>query len=465
MTPGGSTGDSNRHDSRSHPGTLKFLPEEFYEPFLSQSAKEKKPSPIRGLLHLESRPNVISLLAGKPNPTLFPITNVDISVKSPTDPSKESVLQISGSDLDEALQYGPTAGHPGLLKWLTGLQEHAHGRKAGEGWRINVGSGSQDVLYKAFVALVNDGDPVLIESPAYAGFISVLPTLHSEVIEVPTDANGIKASSLREILDNWPSSKPKPKILYTVPYGCNPTGMTATVERRREVLALAKEHNFLILEDDPYYYLYYGAMPRPPSYFTLETELSEVGRVLRFDSFSKIISSGIRIGFVSGPTKILDAVNLHTETSNLQVSSLTQVMTYTLLRSWGYDAFITHTEAVSEFYRKKCDVFEQAMVRQLGGLTSWTTPVSGMFFWFKLLLNSPDSPNAVTEDSETIIRTKALENGVLALPGTVFLPGGGKTAYVRASFSLLEAEGVEEALRRLKEVILEARAVSTCNKD
>lgn len=121
-------------------------------------------------------------------------------------------------------------------------------------------------------------------------------------------------------------------LCYYSQYGCNPTGMTASVKRRKEVLALSREHNFLILEglsctslyvastaddqrkcksDDPYYYLYYGTAPRPPSYFTLELEEPEVGRVLRFDSLSKILSAGLRIGFTSGPEPIVQAMDRH----------------------------------------------------------------------------------------------------------------------------------------------------------
>lgn len=167
--------------------------------------------------------------------------------------------------------------------------------------------------------------------------------------EVETDGDGIQSSSLRDILENWPADKPKPKVLYSVPvrhplnvprpnlnvlqYGCNPSGATAAVARKRETLELARQHDIIIFEgslriaeysyirlpyilsfyitDDPYYFLYYGTRPRPPSYFTLELEQPEVGRVLRFDSLSKILSSGIRIGFASGPEPLLNAMDLH----------------------------------------------------------------------------------------------------------------------------------------------------------
>jgi len=284
--------------------------------------------------------------------------------------------------------------------------------------------------------------------------------LHCEQIEVETDVHGISSQSLRSILQNWPSGKQKPKCLYTVPYGCNPTGMTATLERRKEVLALAREHNFLILEDDPYYYLYYGKAVRPLSYFALELDEPEVGRVLRFDSLSKVLSAGLRIGFASGPEPLITAIDQHTAIANLHASGIAQVVTLKLLTSWGYDGFFAHTRTVSQFYREKRDVFERAMHKHFDrdGLAEWTSPEAGMFVWFKLLLKSPNSLAGGDDgDSETIIRTNALEKGVLALPGKVFLSNGRKTAYVRASFSLLSDEDVDEALRRLSEVIAEAR--------
>ncbi|KAG6901426.1 hypothetical protein C0995_012137 [Termitomyces sp. Mi166 len=230
--------------------------------------------------------------------------------------------------------------------------------------------------------------------------------------------------------------------------------MTATLERRKEVLALSREHDFIILEDDPYYYLYYGKAPRYPSYFALELGEPEIGRVLRFDSLSKVLSAGMRIGFASGPKPLLNAINSHTATSNLQTASLTQVIAYKLLEAWGYDTFIKHTEKVSDFYRAKRDVFEAAMKEHLTGLAEWVAPEAGMFFWFKLLL--ADDPS-VEGDSQALIAEKAVKDGVLALPGTAFLPNDRKTAYVRASFSLLAEEDVGEALRRLSKVVKDAR--------
>lgn len=154
-----------------------------------------------------------------------------------------------------------------------------------------------------------------------------------------------------------------------------------------------------ICADDPYHFLYYGAAPRPPSYFALEKDQPEIGRVIRFDSLSKVLSSGLRLGFASGPEVIIKAMNDHVRptnttagdprltlrtqstVANLQPNSLAQILAVAVLGRWGYDGFLKHTERVSEFYRQKRDVFEAAMRRHLDGLAEWVSPEAGMFLW------------------------------------------------------------------------------------
>ncbi|KAJ6512618.1 PLP-dependent transferase [Mycena sanguinolenta] len=438
---------------------VTWLPESFYTPFLSDVAKARLPSPIRSLFPLEATPGVISLLAGKPNPTTFPFTSFNFTACGPPTEdgqfTEDIQLTLSGAELAAGLQYGPTAGFPQLVDWLYDLQRSVHGRERGEGWTISVGSGSQDLLNKTITALLNPGDAVLVQSPIYAGVIPLFQSLGCEQIEVDADADGISTDSLRSILRKWPTDKPRPRVLYTIPYGGNPTGATATLARRREVLQLAREYNFLIMEDDPYYYLFYG-VERAPSYFAMERSDPSAaghhaGRVLRFDSISKILSAGMRIGFVSGPAPLIRAIDMHTAVANLQPAGLTQAIAHTLLSAWGVSGFIAHTRRVSDFYRVKRDIFEAAMQRYLTGLVEWSPPHSGLFFWFKLLIPGE-------EDSGRVVRTKAFERGVLALPGSVFLPNERASAYVRASFSLLSAEEIDEALRRLRDTILDAKA-------
>jgi len=445
---------SNGHTIPSGVQTpAKCLPPEYYTDFLSAVAKMRKPSPIRVLFPLEKTPGVISLLAGKPNDAMFPFSSFQFGSHDPSDPSKSLHLSVDEDILRQGLQYGPTSGIEPCVEWITVLQEREHGRNRSEGWRLSITNGSQDALYKAIHATVDPGDSVLVEKPVYAGVIPLLDSLNAVMIDVEADSHGIKSSSLRVILETWPTSKPKPKVLYTVPYGCNPTGVSTTLERKLEILQLARKHHFLIFEDDPYYYLYYGDGPRIPSYFTLEARTGEVGHVLRFDSFSKVFSAGIRFGFATGPTVLLNAIDMHTATSNLQASSFVQSIVVTLLQTWGFDGFAAHTRNVAQFYRARRDVFEAALRRHLDGLAEWTSPEAGMFFWFKILF-----PDGKEGDSFELISTKAYAGGVVALPGTSFFANGDKTAFVRASFSLLEEAEIDEALRRLRVVILKEHA-------
>jgi len=167
-------------------------------------------------------------------------------VTSPSAPDLK--LELTQDELNSALQYTFTNGLSELREWLIDWQTFQHGRQRGEGWTVSIGAGSQDLIFKAANALLNPGDSILIETPVYAGTLPVIMQLGCEMIEVETDDDGIRDDVLRTILENWPPSKPKPKALYTIPYGSNPTGKTATLERRLGVLALSREHDFLILE-------------------------------------------------------------------------------------------------------------------------------------------------------------------------------------------------------------------------
>ncbi|KAJ1308240.1 hypothetical protein OPQ81_003955 [Rhizoctonia solani] len=318
-----------------------------YSRFLGRKTRLRTIDGIRGLLPLEKTPGLISLLAGKPNQSTFPIDEISITLRDPSAPQPYSpsggepvreTLKITGDLLATALQYNFTDGVPALRELLADFQLKEHGVKVDDvNLQLTVGSGSQDLMYKIFTCLLDPGDAILVEAPVYAGVLPILQTLEPDMIEVDTDPEGISIEHLRGILNSWPKDKPKPKALYTVPYGCNPTGATTPLERRKEVLKLAEEHDFLILEDDPYYYLYFGSAEMPSSYIALENTTPNVSqrRVLRMDSFSKVLSSGMRIGFATGPPPLIKAMNSHTSAANLQANSTTQIIALSMLQHWG----------------------------------------------------------------------------------------------------------------------------------
>ncbi|KII93912.1 hypothetical protein PLICRDRAFT_171614 [Plicaturopsis crispa FD-325 SS-3] len=445
-------------------------------PFLSERSRSWEPSAIRGLFPLEHIPGMISLLAGKPNPSTFPFESITMKLKPHRPPkSCESLdganvngnmvgesgdtITLDNEELDEALQYGATAGLKRLIEWLQRFQSEVHGRThAGEGWDITIGCGSQDLMYKAFQVLINDGDSILVETPAYAGTLGFLTTEPCHLVEVESDSDGLDPASLDYILSSWSATHPYqrfPKLLYTIPTGSNPSGASIPESRKIEILKLAKRYDLLIMEDDAYAFLYYGPQGRKArSYFSLEKEINgEMGRVVRFDSFSKVLSSGIRLGFMTAPAAVCHAVNLITMNTNLQAPSTTQVMVHALLEHWGISGFLDHCERVADFYRVQRDIFELAARRHLQGIAEWVTPVAGMFLYMRLLFDG----HASRCDSFTLIREKAVAKGVLAVPGVAFMPSGSATAYVRVSFSLVNEQQADEACRRLRAVVIEAR--------
>ncbi|GAA5823227.1 hypothetical protein JCM5353_005126 [Sporobolomyces roseus] len=426
--------------------------------FISESGKRWQPSAIRGLFPLEKIPGMVSLLAGKPNAETFPFSKITVSLKPivPTDPVEELIVESDA--LTEGLQYGPTAGLAGLVKWLENLQEVKHDRKKDGSWQVSVGSGSQDLINKAFCSLVNPGDSILLESPVYSGTLGLLKQHDAELIDIPVDTEGLRPDALEDTLSNWATKYPNkrfPKLLYTIPTGSNPTGCSSPLERRQKILQLVRKYNLLLLEDDAYHYLSFDPTNTTPTYFELEAKEGdgETGRVVRFDSFSKILSSGMRLGFLTAAKPLVDIVDLNTANTNLQPSSTTQAIVLVLLNKWGLDGFLSHTRRVAAFYKSKRDMFESIAHKYLDGLATWVSPDSGMFLFLDLKLTKDGSPG----DSSELISTTAVQKGVLAVPGVGFLANGGRSSFVRVSFSLATQEDAELAFQRLRECILEAR--------
>jgi kynurenine/2-aminoadipate aminotransferase len=253
-------------------------------------------------------PAMIPLSGGFPNPEMFPFKQLRLEV------SGGAPIVLEGKQLQSALQYLPTPGHPGLLRQLRELQQEVH-RPDPAVWAgadMVVTTGSQDGLCKALEMMLEPGASVLVEDFVYSGTLSIINPYRPVYHVIQSDSEGMVPASLRAVLGQWsPGTEgepARPKFLYINPTGANPTGTVLPEGRRREIYALCCQYNLLLLEDDPYYYLQFSeAGERPPSFLSLDTE----GRVLRFDSFSKILSSGIRLGFVTGPRELVQRIVLH----------------------------------------------------------------------------------------------------------------------------------------------------------
>ncbi|XP_036407410.1 kynurenine/alpha-aminoadipate aminotransferase, mitochondrial [Megalops cyprinoides] len=422
-----------------------------YSRFLTAVSAARKPSPIRILTELQQRspPSLISLAGGAPNPNTFPFHSATINVKNAGN------IVFDETTMKRALQYSGSYGIPELISWMKDLQRNLHnpptaGYTAEKGqMEMCVTTGSQEGLCKVFEMLVNPGDNVLLDAPTYSGTLAALQPLGCNIINVPSDQYGMIPKDLKEILSRWdPADAHRPgstvpRILYTIPNGGNPTGASMTTERKREVYQLAREYDLLIIEDDPYYFLQFQK-PWAPTFLSMDID----GRILRTDSFSKILSSGLRIGFVTGPKPLVDRVVLHIQASTMHTSTFTQLMVSQLLHQWGQEGFLNHIDGVVEFYRKQRDAMLSSADRWLKDVAEWYAPAAGMFLWIKL---------KGVADTQQLIMEKALEKEVLLVPGGVFnINSSDPCPYVRAAFSLSTPQQIDEAFKRLSALIKEA---------
>jgi len=199
----------------------------------------------------------------------------------------------------------------------------------------------------------------------------------------------------------------------------------------------------LIMEDDPYYYLSLDDNSQSNESFL---SMDQDGRVIRFDSLSKVLSSGMRIGWCTGPKELMDKIHLHMQASCLHASAITQMMAYNLFTSWGIQGLDNHVNQIQELYRRRRDDFIQAVEKHLKGLVTYYPPSAGMFLWMKL--------NGVS-DSKQFIEQKARDKKVLLVPGQAFSPNNKPSPYVRASFSVASKEDMDIACARLRDLLLE----------
>ncbi|XP_020661172.2 kynurenine/alpha-aminoadipate aminotransferase, mitochondrial [Pogona vitticeps] len=423
-----------------------------YSQFLTPISMARKTNPARMTSGLAKKmSSIIMLSGGMPNADYFPIKAASISLRDGT------TIDIGEQLMKKALQYSPSEGIQELLSWLYELQMKIHNPptalyppEKGK-MKICITTGSQDGLNKVYDMLLSPGDNVLLDEPNFSGTMASLRPLGCNIIKVPSDEHGIIPKALKEILSRWKSNnthKPSgktPKFLYTVPSGGNPSGSTLTAERKKEIYQLAQEYNFLIIEDDPYYFVQFEK-PKPPSFLSMDVD----GRVIRGDTFSKIISSGLRVGFLTGPAPLIDRIILHIEVSTMHTSTFTQVLLTELFKKWGQKGFLEYADRVSEFYQKQRDTMLAAADKWLKGLADWYTPKAGLFLWIKIK-GIPDTYQMIME--------KALEKGVSLLPGRDFMIDGSEPCpYVRASFSYASPEQMDQGFQRLAELIKEELA-------
>ena len=393
----------------------------------SEAARKTRPSPVRELLKVIKQPGMISFAGGMPAPEVFPIDQF-------AEGSEKLV-----SDGTSLLQYGTTEGFEPLRTFLAKWTAPRMGREV-ELDEILLTTGSQQVLDLFAWAMIDPGDVAIVEDPSYMAALTAFYNHGADFASVPVDGEGMVVSELPALIERLRKEGKKPKFIYTIVNFQNPAGATMTVERRKELAAIADRYGLVIFEDDPYGYVRFDG-EHLPSIFSFD----KAGNTIYAGSFSKILSPGVRIGWVSGPKDIIRQMAVFKQAVDLCSSPITQVLTYEYCRKGYLDS---HLPNIIQDYRVKRDAMEESFRKHLApqGIT-WVKPEGGFFYWL----------NTGNIDSGELAK-KALEKKVAILPGAPFCinPEAGVHA-ARVNYTYSKPDVIEEGVSRLAQAIQEMK--------
>ena len=378
-------------------------------------------SEIRALFAVASRPEVVSLAGGMPYTAALDFDAVEAVT--------QEVIREHGP---LALQYGGGQGMPELRARLVDVM--AAEDVAADPDDLVITAGAQQALDLIAKLFLDPGDVVVAEAPSYVGALGAFASYQAEVAHVPIDEHGLVTTELDRTLAALRAAGRRVKFLYTCPNHHNPAGVSLSVERRRELLEIARRHDVLVIEDNPYGLLDFKDERRP----ALRTLAPE--RVLYLGTLSKIFSPGIRVGWVAAPEPIRDRLVLLKEAADLCQSNLTQHIAERWLAT---QPWFEQVRQYREVYRERCDAMLTELAAELPEGCTWTQPSGGFFVWVTL-------PSHV--DSGELL-ARALGARVAYVPGRAFYADGGGSEQMRLSFCFPPAERIREGVRRLARVL------------
>ncbi len=391
------------------------------ETLFANRTENIKPSAIRTIFALLKRPGIISFAGGWPDPALFPV-----------DELRDVTDHVLATDSANALQYGGTGGDDRLLRFLRERLNRVYGMAVNAD-QIMITSGSQQGIFLTDTLLLDPGDAIVVEAPTFVGAFGGMQTFEADIVEVEMDANGLDTEALERVLQER-----KVKVVYTIPEFQNPSGRTMSLARRRRLVELAEQYDFVILEDAPYSDLRYEGVPMPPIY-TLDTN----GRTFYLGSFSKTLAPQ-RVGWIVAPAKVIRKMTFLKMAMDVCTPTLTQAIFAEFCERGLLD---THIETLKAAYGKKRKTMLGALDRFMPAGVEWTNPQGGMFVWVTL-------PKEM--DAEKIFHA-ALEENVAFVIGSAFYADSENAPknVFRLNFVTPSEEKIVEGLQRLGKVIHE----------
>jgi 2-aminoadipate transaminase len=402
-----------------------------YEGLFAARTRGMRSSAMREMMALTERPEVISLAGGLPDTTTFP---PELYAKL--------MSQVAAESTARALQYGPTGGMAVVMEGIVEVM-------AAEGTVVDpedviVTTGGQQVIDLVCKALIDPGDVIVAEAPTYPGAIPTFGAYEADVVQIEMDNEGMPIEALVQTLDALQAEGRRPKFIYTIPNFQNPGGVTMSLERRRKLVALARERELLVLEDNPYGLLRYEGEALPTLYSLDASNAARGGAsdlVIYLGTFSKILSPGLRLGWAVAPRPVLEKLNLGKQGADLCSSPVTQLFVAAYLKEQDWMGYI---EKLRDLYRSRRDVMLEALKQHFGEQAHWTKPQGGLFIWATL-------PEYI---DTTDLLARALESEDVAfVPGRAAYMDGRGASSMRLNFAGIREENIREGILRIGKVV------------
>ena len=387
----------------------------------SERAQGLQSSFIREILKITQRPEIISFAGGLPSPATFPVERM-----------KEAYDRVLTETGKVALQYGPTDGYGPLKEWIANSLSTEGTKILPE--QILMVSGSQQALDLIGKVLIDEGSRVLVETPSYLGALQAFSVYRPEFGSVATDDHGLVPSSVEAVTG---VANNRARLLYSLPNFQNPTGRSLSIERRLELVETCARLQLPLIEDDPYGALSYKGEPMPKM-----VAMNPEG-VIYMGSFSKVLTPGIRLGYVCAPLPLVRRLELAKQAADLHTAQLTQMVVYDVVKDGFLDR---HIPTIRTLYGNQCQAMLDAMEEHFPKQVTWTKPEGGMFIWVTL----PKGIDAMK------LLDQAIAARVAFVPGAPFYATDPETNTLRLSFVTVPPERIREGIAILGQLITAA---------
>lgn len=377
-----------------------------------------QPSAIREILKSTADPSVISFAAGNPAPEAFPV---------------DEIRRISNDILQEepiaALQYSITEGYPKLREWLKeDMAKKGNFKENDEDLIITCGA--QQAIETCAKIFCNEGEAIICENHSFIGSLNAFRSYNAKLVGVETDDDGMIPEKLEKAL----KENPRTAFIYTIPNFQNPTGITTSLERRKAILELAYKYNVLIVEDNPYGELRFAGID-VPTIKSMDTK----GHVIYAGSFSKVLSPGLRVGYMIATKNIIGKATVALQTSTVHTNIWAQMVAYRFVTQVNFEE---HLEKLREIYKKKCSLMLNSLKFSMPMSITFTEPEGGLFLWGTL-------PRG---DMNAFCKAAVTEK-VAVVPGNAFLMNEKGVSYsFRLNYSTPTDEQIEKGVEILAKV-------------